>query len=645
MNRTTVYAKTAKGAQAETAPDELARDLGNILNAIDGMSSVEDLRGKLDYLSAVELDEALATLAAKDFIHEVSSSTPEYQRKAQELRDKLRARRQGAERSTSAADASVPPSQEQARRDDEERVRLEAEARARRDAEEESRRKAEEEAGRKAAERARQEAEELTRREAEERVRQEAEARARRDAEEEARRKAEEEVGRKAAERARQEAEAQARLMAEEQARFEAEDKIRREEEVEARRLANVKAASPGKKSGSRTPRKWGKALALGLVVLVAVTLVMIHLISFDGQIPQFEKTLAGQFQQPVKIRALHLSLVPQPHLRLEGVSIGSEGQIRVSRINAAGDLGNLFSDKKVFKSIELDSPVVTEEGLGWILLGKALGRDMVFGQVSALNASLESKNGSLPAFDAKLQFDGEGAWQTIALESMDKNLSLDLVPKGPSVQFDVKARSFKIPFGSALTLDEMVAKGTADRSGLSLTEFKGFAYGGTLSGNASLKWGANWSLSGELNAKQIDTARLVPELMDGGRLEGKAAYVLQAPEATKLFAAPHLEGNFVIPRGTLLGVDLGSVLQGGRARGDTKFTDLTGSFVHDRGATQLRQVHLVEGAMSASGMVDVDADNSVRGRLAADMKLSAEHLRANFAISGTLKKFEWRRQ
>ena len=675
MNKTTIYIRTAKGAQA-AAGGELAHDLRPVLNAIDDMSSVETLRSKLDPLSAAEVDEALATLAAEDFIRESTSSTSasapsaaEHLRKAQELREKLKARRQGAERSTPETDAAEQQSHEQARRDAEEeagreaaeRARQEAEAKARRDAEEEAgrkaaeraqqeveakaRRDAEEEAGRKAAERARQEAEAKARQGAEEEAGRQAAERARQEAEAQARQSAEEEAGNEAAERTRQRAEVQARLLAEEQAWLESEEKIRREEQAEASRLANAKGASPGEKARSGIPRNWGKTLGLGLVSLVVLALVAIHLISFDGQIPQFEKALAGQFQQPVKIQALHLALVPLPHLRLEGVSIGSDGQIKVPRIKAFGELGNLFSDRKVFKSLELDSPVVTEEGLGWILFGKALGRDMVFGQVSALNASLESKNVSLPAFDAKLQIDGEGAWQTIAIESLDKNLNLELVPKGQSVQIDFKARSFKIPFGSALTLDEMVAKGVADRSGLSLTEFKGFAYGGILDGNASLKWGTNWSLAGELNAKQIDIARMVPELMDGGRLAGKASYGMQAPEAAKLFTTLRLEGNFVIPRGTLLGVDLGSVLQGGGARGDTRVTDLTGSFVHDRGATQLRQVRLNESAMSATGMADVDADQNVRGRFAADLRLSAEQRHANLTISGTLKKLEWRRQ
>ena len=632
MKNTSIYTRTEKGSQeAATASDELTDELRNVLNAVDGKSSVEVLRSKLDRLSAADLDAALDSLGKKDFIHELAGSAPAFgsasqQLAADALRAKIRARREVAERSARDGEAPDLQSEAQARHDAEEDARREAAQRSQEEADAQARRMAEEQA--------RRDAEEAARRQAAERARQEAEEQVRRDAEEAARRQA--------AEHARQEAETQVRQRSEEQAWHEAEEKIRREE-AEASRRAN--AASVGSKAASGKPRKWGKILAMGLVALVAIALVAIHLISFDGQIPQFEKSLARQFRQPVKIQALRLSLVPQPQLRLEGVSIGSAGQIRVEQIKAAGELGNLFNDKKVFKSVELNSPVISEEGLGWILFGKPQASDTVFGQVSALNANLESKNVSLPAFDAKLLFDAEGAWKTIAIESQDKNISLELAPKGKSVQIDVKARSFRIPFGSAIVLEDMVATGTADDSGLAVTEFKGFFYGGILSGNARLKWGSGWTLAGELNAKQVDTSRVVPGLLNGARLVAKASYAMQAPEAAKLFSAPRLEGNFIIPRGTLLGVDLGRILQGGGTRGDTMFSELSGTFVHDRGATQLRQVRLSEGVMSANGMVDVDADKNVRGRFVLDLKLSAEQRRGSLLVSGTLGKIEWRGQ
>ncbi len=758
MNRNAIYSRTAKGERSEAAESrELASDLHGILHAIDGKSSFDGLRSRLEHLSAARLEEGLAALAAEGYIHEPAASPPggglpaendgidqshpqsdESLRKAQELRAKIKGRREGgAERRAvpdgrrdaserrsagqageqqsqrptrwdaeqqSLADAALHARQEaeakarriadeQARRgvaEEEarlkalERARHEAEAQARRMAEELARRAAEEDIRLRVAERARQEAEdqsrrmaeELARRDAEEdarreageRARQEAEEQARRmaeelarrDAEEQTRRETEQRVRQEAAEQARRDAEqdsageeaeriraraaAQERLLAEEQAWLEAEEKMRREEEAAASKLANAAAAGPDGRARSQ-PRNWGKVLALAVLALSVFGLVAIHLISFDAQIPKFEKSAAAQFQQPVKIKALRFALLPLPHLTLEIVSIGNEGQIRVPRIKAAGAIGNLFHDKIAFKSLELESPVMTEEGLGWILFGQSPLRDLAFGDVTVLNASLDSKNVSLPAFDAKLQSDGEGGWKTIAVESADKNLSMELTSTGKAVKLDVKARSFKVPFGAALTLEDFAATGTADGAGLALTEFKGFAYGGTLSGNARLTWGSSWTLAGQLNAKQIDTAQLVPELLSGGRLAGASSYAMQAPEGTKLFASPHFEGSFAIPWGTLLGVDLGRMLQGGERRGETKFTELGGSFVHDAGVTQLRQVRLSQATMSATGNVDIDAQRNVRGRFVADLKLSTEQRRANLGVSGTFSKLEWVRQ
>ena len=758
MNKTIIYARTAKGDRAaNAATDELARNLRDILKAIDGRSSVDALRSAHGNLSAATLDEALAALAAEDYIRESAGSTPvsgsssqphggidqsgdESARRAQELRAKIRARREGGERSTQDAEVRVPQIDEQARRvaegearrkteeearrqaeedarrkaedearrqaeegarrkveeearrqaEDEARRKVEEEARrkveeearrkveeeARRKAEEDARRRAEEEARRKAEEDARRRAEEEARRNAEDDARRKADEEARRKAEEEARRKAEEEAPKKAEEEARKKAEKEARKKAEEeaaelawkrtqvQARLLAEDQAWQEEQAQAMleaaeraaeeqakraaetsTLASPKTAPTKAKAGSRTPPRRGKLIALALAALLVGGLVALHLISFDGQISRFEELVAVQIQEPVKIKALRIALVPQPHLRLEGVSIGSAGQIKVPLIKATGEIGNLYKDKKVFKSVEFDSLVITEEGLGWILFSKLPTRDLVFESVDALNTTLESKNIALPAFDAKLVADEEGGWKTIAIQARDKTLSLAMASQGQSANIEITAQSFKIPFGSVLTLEDFVAKGSVNSAGLVLTEFKGFALGGTLSGTARLTWGANWSLAGELNAKQIDTARIVPDLIDGGRVAGDASYAMQAAQAARLFAGPRLEGRLAIPRGTLLGADLGSLVQGGEKRGDTKFTDLDASFLHEAGATQFRQVRFGQGGMSASGTVDVDADKNVRGRFAADLKLSTELRRANLTVSGTLKKVEWRRQ
>lgn len=646
MNRTTIFELTPRGKREAEAHEELPPELAEILKAIDGKSTVEDLRSKLEHLSAIELNLGLDALIGCDFVHDVAVPLPqidERERIAQELRDKIRDRRHGEDRSRTTlainawratrANAEDAPKRAVADRgvqETEEKVRRELEDKVRREVEAKVRREAEEQARREAAERARQQAEEQARREAEEVARREAETVAEREA----------------AELARQRAEAQARLMAEEKAWHAAEEKARREEQEAAERELGRLDAEVRRGTGrSGRPHSLGVMVAMGVGFLLVVGLVAIHLISFGGQIPQFETAIGAQFQQPVKIKALHFALLPRPHVRLDDVSIGSQGQIKVARIKAAGDLGKLFSEKKAFKSLELDSPVLSDEGLGWVLFGERQARDMSLGQVSAVNARIESPHLRLPPFDAKIQPEADGAWKAIVIATGDKSLAVELTAKGKAVQIDARASTFKLPFGAGLSLDDFVAAGMVDRSGLALSEFQGFALGGTLSGNARLQWGENWNLSGEVSVRQIDTAQLFPELMDSARVEGKAIYLMQAPEAEKLFSSARMEGSFAIPRGTLRGVDLGSVLQGGSLRGDTKFSDLAGSFVYERGATQLRQLRLNQNNMSAGASADIDAQKNVRGRLAAEIRLSTELRRATLAVSGNLNKLEWQRQ
>jgi hypothetical protein len=69
----------------------------------------------------------------------------------------------------------------------------------------------------------------------------------------------------------------------------------------------------------------------IGLGGLLVAGLVAVHVIPFDGTDTAIRASaLMAQFQQPVKIKAIRLALIPGSHVRLEGVSIGADGQIRV---------------------------------------------------------------------------------------------------------------------------------------------------------------------------------------------------------------------------------------------------------------------------------------------------------------------------
>ena len=388
-----------------------------------------------------------------------------------------------------------------------------------------------------------------------------------------------------------------------------------------------------------RTPINWHKPVALGLLVILILGLVLVHFVSFDGQIAEFEKLAGAHLQQPVKIKALHLSLVPLPHWRLDGVSVGQDGRLEVAQIKAVAELGSMFSDKKAFSSIELESPVLSEEGLFALLFGKPQGQNFKVASVIVRNGKLNSKSFVLPVLDAKIAVGENGAWQKIALETPDHKTTLLLEPKGEGAQIEVETNALSLPFGPDFSLENFVAKGMVVRNELQLSEFKGGVYGGYLSGNASLKWGADWSLGGEIRVRAMDPGKFAAALLEDGRLEGRAAYAMRAKSYDELFAAPRLEGTVEVQKGSLLGVDLARLLQGGGVGGKTAFTELTASFIREGDRTQLRQVRVVAGPVSAGGSADVDAGKNISGRFAADLKSPVAQARVNFAVSGSLRE------
>ena len=590
----------------EAAEEQTARDAGQLPAPVESGSSLDDL---------VKIETDFDAV----------------------LRESAGAMQDAAKRSAGADDALQKEAEENARRHDEEQARMKAEARARAEAEVASTR-AEEERGREdegeqAQESAADQGEPAFERE-------HAEAQALLDAQD--------------AETERHFAEMEKELEAEQagaaggkQAPQSPEYAREREqaatkERVRAAAAAQAIEAGPEPEQAQpvyRTPVNWGKPVALGLFLILVLGLVLVQFVSFDSYIPQFEKLAGAHLQQPVKIKALHLSLVPLPHWRLDGVSAGKEGQLEVARVNAVAELGSMFSEQKVFKSIELESPVLSEDGLLALLFGKPQGQDFKVASVIVKNGKLNSKTFILPALDATISVGEDGGWRQIALETPDHKTSLLLKPEGDGAQIEVETNAFSMPFDPSFILENFNAKGVVRRGELRLSEFKGGIYGGYLSGNASLKWGADWSLAGEINVRAMDPGRFVPALLEEGKLEGKASYAMRAKTYDELFAAPRLEGGFAIQKGTLLGTDLGRLLQGGGVGGKTAFAELTGSFVREAGKTQLRQIHLGAGPVSAGGNADVDAGKHISGRFTVEIKSPVAQARANLAVSGILKE------
>ena len=594
-------------------------------------------------------------------------------REAEAKQAEERARREEAERIQREAEARARQevearerreAEERIRREAEERVRKEFEERARRDSEERAKREGEERARREEEERARREEEERARREEEER-RLEAEAELRRDEEqrrrdeeqrlrdEEQRRQAEQETlaARQIATSSRDEAKRKARADAEAAALARKEARTREKAEEEARKRArgeerrlpdeqHYAEADEGRPMPSlrRRRRSLGRPIALGLFVVLLIVLAAIHFMPLD--VIPYEKAASERFSQPVKIGTMHMSLFPSPRLRFERVLMGAEPALQIAAVQAVPELGTLFDERKVFKSVDVEGATVPVGFLAGLLWGKAQGDKLRIDRVTGRAVKIDSPGGVLPPLDFNALFTAAGGLKTLSLSNEEKKLSATLQPDADKAVIELTAA--EVPFLPGAPLGDFTGKGVLRATELVLNEFELRAFEGYLQGNARLRWANGWTLEGEVAARQVDVAKLAGPLLSSGRLEGKGTYAMRAESLEKLAASARLEGAFSVVKGTIGGVDMTQFLQGSSSPGGlTPFSELSGTLSADARRMQFRQLRLAAGLLNGSGSVDIDAERALSGRMQVELRSQA---RAALSLTGTLKDPQFRR-
>jgi len=301
-------------------------------------------------------------------------------------------------------------------------------------------------------------------------------------------------------------------------------------------------------------------------------------------------------------------------------------------------EVGSLFGGKKSFSRIELEGVSISQSQLGDVVLGKIAGANFRVGRVLARQVKFEGPL-ALPALDVEARVSGDGSLDSIALHGGDK-LSVQLTPRGENISFEISAGNLAVPFAPKLNLAEFGMKGTANRSGVTLSEFDGRAFDGVISGTAKIRWGATWTADGEVRAKGVKVAVLAPALVSEGTVEARGAYSMSGPNPATLYEAGRIQGEFKIDKGVLGSFDLTRALQTGGAQtgGRTIFSEMTGQAVYERGTVKVSNVAIVAGAMNAGAALDVDANGGLSGRVVADVKMPNQTLRATLNISGKIQ-------
>ena len=523
---------------------------------------------------------------------------------------------------------------------------------------EEAERKAKEEAARKAKEDAERRAKEEAQRKAKEEAERKAKDEEARRAKEEEERRAKEEEERRTEEeeeRKRKAKEALAAKQAEERAAKSAaskgarktddddidvseddldKDDLKRDQKVAADRARKAAREVPPvvAATGGR-PKKWGKPAAIALFVLLIAGVAVLNLMPLSSA--EYEKAASDALGVPVKIGSARLQALAGIEVKLENVTVG-DAKIRLVR--GSPEVGSLFGARKSFSRIELEGLQLSQTQLGDALTGKAAGENFRVSRIVVKQLVLEGPL-KLPPVDVDATIGGDGMLQTVKLTGADK-LVATLTPKGGDIGFDISAGSFALPFVPALSLSEFAMKGTANRSGVTSSEFDGRAFDGVISGTSRIRWGDNWTVEGELNARTLKVAVFAPTLVSEGRVGGRATYSMSGSTPGTLYEVARMQGEFKIENGVLGSFDVSRALQTGGAQsgGRTVFNELTGQGLYDKGAMQFSNISFSAGALNAGASLNIDAQGTLSGRIVADVKTASQRQSATLNISGKVQ-------
>ncbi|MEO8719038.1 MAG: hypothetical protein ABI423_12535, partial [Burkholderiales bacterium] len=533
------------------------------------------------------------------------------------------------------------------RQDEEKKVTEEEDRKQRIEAE---RRAQEEQAQREraAAERAARKAEERKRREEEERrAREEAEVRER---EEEARKKEEAEA------RKKKEREASARNLEQTDIPISSADLDRGDVEDDERKLTPearkalrdrerevARARSRGDVSGKKAaaaykrkqPTQWGRPVAIFLFLTLLIGAGVANFVPLDTG--EYEKAATEAVGTPVKIGAARLWVFTGVQLRFERVSVGDA--VKIAEVRAVPELTSLLGANKVFTRLELDKAVVQQAALGSVLFGTMKQGRLQVAQVVAKDVLLEGPV-ALPPIDIDASLGSGGRIYSVRLTG--ERINGLVTPGENKLSFEATMGNFNVPFVDKLSLVEFGAKGSADRTGVTLSEFDGRLYDGTVVGKARIEWGAQWSVQGEIEGRTMNAAVFAPQLVSEGRFDGKGRFAMSGSEPAKLSESVRLDGEFTVTKGALGSFDLSRALQSSSAQssGRTPFTEMEGRASLAGGAFALRDLKLTAGLLGARGTLDVDPKGGLSGKVDAELRT----LRGTFYIGGKLGDPQLRR-
>ena len=411
------------------------------------------------------------------------------------------------------------------------------------------------------------------------------------------------------------------------------------------RRLFNLFAGRVGSSERRGPPGSLWRRLFIGLVVFLLLLVATFFLYPYNRHLPHIEELATELLGHPVHISSVSPSLLPEPSIALEGVTVGARRQLQIGAVKLLPRVSTLLSERTVLREIRIENAgldvsflpdLSRRQDINWA------SRWVKVERVRVVESSLTLLDGAIGKLAGDLALDDNGVLTRLSLNTPNGGLKLQGVNESGVWKVSMTALGWETPGHPSLLFDVFEAQGTLSSRRLQLDKVDVKLYDGYATGTVGLDFGDAPHFEGQVMTSRLGLAGLlkvlVPTLRLTGDLSMSLALSAQGGDFETLRRNLRGNGTLGVQRGHIERVDLVQAVRiprpGGVRGGSTRFDRLEGEATVDGSGLSLARVVMESGLVGAQGALRL-ADGRFDGRLDVTLQGSATTVRAPVAVEG----------
>jgi len=402
---------------------------------------------------------------------------------------------------------------------------------------------------------------------------------------------------------------------------------------------------------GPRNSTGWPATVVLSILGVLAIAYLTISFFPYDIYLPEVQGVFAQAIGRPVRVGGMRIDIYPRPGLFLDNVRIGADkDELRIAEMRLQPAIGTLTSPKISFREVMLSGVTLPAElipGLQSVFVAMSKSTARVGIEHLGFEKTDISYGGLvLSSMTGEARLNAQGLFQSLLLQSTERNLSLELVPRREGLDVTLEGFGWRPSQGSRFLFDTASMKGNLENGTFTISNFEFHIFDGVIQGTASLPAEAKPTIAGKLVFDRINSTRLGDAFGIGQQFSGEAAgkvdFSTTADSWATIDSAIYAGGEFTMRRGSIRGIDLTEAVRRVAATpiqgGATQFEQLSGKIKLTPSSYRFSELILNSGLMQSTGNFEVSRDLTVNGKMELQMRGTVNQTRVPVSITGPLK-------